>query len=72
MALRERDVIVAGLLEDPTVAASLLSNCLTAAEASSKEMTHLFSLNVPNTSSSSINGDREGGSNRVCHRFICI
>ena len=60
-------MVVAGLLEDPTVAASLLSNCLTTAEASSKEMTHLFSLSVPNTACSSNNGDRETGPNRVRH-----
>jgi hypothetical protein len=56
VSLRERDVVVAGLLEDPTVAASLLSNCLSTAQAGSAEMKQLFSLSVPSTVSS----DEEG------------
>jgi hypothetical protein len=52
VSLRERDVIIAGLLEDPTVAASLLSNCLSTAQAGSAEMKQLFALSVPPTVSS--------------------
>jgi hypothetical protein len=49
VSLRERDVVVAGLIEDPTVAASLLSNCLSTAQAGSAEMKQLFALSVPST-----------------------
>ena len=38
VSVRERDVGVGGLLEDPTVAASLLSNCLSTAQAGSAEV----------------------------------
>lgn len=63
MSLRERDVVIAGLLEDPTVAASLLSNCLSTAQAGSAEMKQLFSLSVPSTVSTIVEG-RGGEGNR--------
>jgi hypothetical protein len=56
VSLRERDVVVAGLLEDPTVAASLLSNCLSTAQAGSAEMKQLFALSVPSTVSTNEKG----------------
>ena len=47
VSLRERDVVVRGLLEDPTVAASTLSNRLSSAQAASTEMRQLLTLSVP-------------------------
>ena len=47
VSLRERDVVVHGLLEDPTVAASTLSNRVSSAQAASAEMKQLLTLSVP-------------------------
>ena len=47
VSLRERDVVVRGLLEDPTVAASTLSNRLSSARTASTEMRQLLTLSVP-------------------------
>ena len=47
MSLRERDVVVRGILEDPTVAASTLSNRVSSAQAGSVEMRQLLTLSVP-------------------------
>lgn len=47
MSLSERDVVVRGILEDPTVAASTLSNRVSSAQAGSAEMRQLLTLSVP-------------------------
>ena len=47
VSLRERDVVVRGLIEDPTVAASMLSNGVSRSYAASAEMRQLLTLSVP-------------------------
>ena len=51
VSLSERDIIVRGALEDPTVAACLLSNCLTTSIAENTGMKKNFILSVPEVSS---------------------
>ena len=51
VSLSERDIIVRGALEDPTVAACLLSNCLTTETAEDTDMTKNFILSVPEVTS---------------------
>ena len=47
VSLSERDIIVRGALEDPTVAACLLSNCLTTEIAEDTDMKKNLILSVP-------------------------
>lgn len=50
VSLSERDIVVRGALEDPTVAACLLSNCLTTVQAEAGEMKRNFILSLPEIS----------------------